>query len=116
MTYFHRRTYDLFLPRTPAPSSGYNEIIANGGTFQNEGLEIGATLIPIQTRNFTWTFNTSFNTLHNEVLMLPAGVPSFRPGTAGFGLGFGEFLVQPGRADLADHRPDGDLARRLVSP
>src|SRR5580704_10004055 len=28
VTYFHRRTYDLFLPRTPAPSTGYSEIIA----------------------------------------------------------------------------------------
>jgi TonB-dependent starch-binding outer membrane protein SusC len=96
LTYYHRRTYDLFLPRTPAPSTGYEEILANGGTFQNEGLEIGTTLIPIQTRNFTWTFNTSFNTMHNEVLALPAGVQSFTPVGAGFGLAYGSLLVQQG--------------------
>jgi TonB-dependent starch-binding outer membrane protein SusC len=97
LTYFHKRTYDLFLPRTPAPSTGYNEILANGGTFQNEGLEIGTTLIPIQTRNFSWTFNTSFNTIHNEVLALPPGVPSFTPVGSGFGLAYGSLLVQQGR-------------------
>jgi TonB-dependent starch-binding outer membrane protein SusC len=96
VTYFHRRTYDLFLPRTPAPSTGYTEIIANGGTFQNEGLEIGATLIPIQTRNFSWTLNSSFNTIHNTVLQLPPGVTSFTPAGAGFGLAYGQLLVQPG--------------------
>jgi TonB-dependent starch-binding outer membrane protein SusC len=97
ITYYHRRTYDLFLPRTPAPSTGYDEILANGGTFQNEGLEIGATLIPIQMRNFSWTFNTSFNTIHNEVLALPAGVESFTPVGAGFGLAYGSLLVEQGK-------------------
>jgi TonB-linked SusC/RagA family outer membrane protein len=97
VTYFHRRTYDLFLPRTPAPSTGYSEIIANGGTFQNEGVEIGTTLIPIQTRNFTWTFNSAFRTLHNTVLALPPGVTSFTPTGSGFGLAYGELLVQQGR-------------------
>lgn len=97
VTYFHRRTYDLFLPRTPAASTGYAEILANGGTFQNEGLEIGATLIPIQFRNFTWTFNTAFRTLHNEVLALPAGVTTFTPVGSGFGLAYGQLLVEKGR-------------------
>src|SRR4029077_11663344 len=59
---------------------------------------IGATLIPIQTRNFTWTFNTAFRTLHNEVLALPAGVSSFTPVGSGFGLAYGQLLVQHGRA------------------
>jgi TonB-dependent starch-binding outer membrane protein SusC len=97
LTYFHRRTYDLFLPRTPAPSTGYNEIIANGGTFQNEGLEIGSTIVPVQLRNFSWSLNTSFNTIHNEVLALPPGVPSFTPVGAGFGYAYGQLLVQQGK-------------------
>ena len=94
ITFFHRRTSDLFLPRTPAPSTGFGEIIANGGTFQNEGLEIGGALTPVQGRHFTWTVSTSFATLHNTVISLP--FPSFRPAFAGFGLAFGEFLVQTG--------------------
>ncbi len=95
VTYFHRRTSDLILPRTPAPSTGFAEIIANGGEFQNEGIEIGGSITPIRMQNFSWTFQTSFTSLHNEVLSLP--FPSFRPFDAGFGLAFGEFLVQPGR-------------------
>lgn len=95
VTFFHRRTSDLFLPRTPAPSTGFGTLIANGGEFQNEGLEIAGTITPWQTGNSSWTFQTSFSSLHNTVVSLP--FPSFRPSTAGFGLAFGEFLVQPGR-------------------
>ncbi len=95
VTLYSRRTTGLILPRTPPPSTGYFEVFENGGTFQNQGLEIGATVIPIQSREFSWTFQTSFNSLRNKVESLP--FPSFRPATAGFGLAFGEFLVQPGR-------------------
>jgi TonB-linked SusC/RagA family outer membrane protein len=95
VTFFHRRTSDLLLPRTPAPSTGFRQIIANGGVFQNEGLEIASSVTPVRMRDFSWIFTTSFATLHNEVLSLP--FPSFRPFGAGFGLAFGEFLVQPGR-------------------
>ena len=59
-TYFHRETSDLLLPRTPAPSTGYAEIIANGGDFMNQGIEIGANITPVRIRNFSWTFSTSF--------------------------------------------------------
>ncbi len=95
LTLYHRRTTGLILPRTPAPSSGYYAEYENGGTFMNEGIEIGGTVIPIQTTRFTYTFQTTFNSLRNSVVSLP--FPSFRPATAGFGLAFGEFLVQPGR-------------------
>jgi TonB-linked SusC/RagA family outer membrane protein len=95
-TWYRRRTSELFLPRTPAPSTGYSEIISNGGVFQNRGFEVEATLIPIKTRDFSWTFQTTWTTLKGTVEALPGGL-SFRPATAGFGLGYGEYLVQVGR-------------------
>ena len=95
VTWFHRETSNLFLPRTPAPSTGFASLIANGGVFENQGIEIGGTLVPIRTRDFTWTFGTSFTSISNTVVSLP--FPSFTPATPGFGLAFGQFLVQPGR-------------------
>jgi TonB-dependent starch-binding outer membrane protein SusC len=95
VTYFHRETSNLFLPRTPAPSTGFASIVANGGVFENQGIEIGGTLVPIRTRHFSWTFGTSFTSISNDVISLP--FPSFTPATPGFGLAFGQFLVQPGR-------------------
>jgi TonB-linked SusC/RagA family outer membrane protein len=95
-TWYRRRTSELFLPRTPAPSTGYAEIITNGGVFQNRGFEIEGTVIPIQTHDFSWTLQTTWTTLKGTVEALPGGL-SFRPSTAGFGLGYGEYLVQVGR-------------------
>ena len=95
VTYFHRETSNLFLPRTAAPSSGFLSLVSNGGVFENQGIEIGGTLVPVQTRHFTWTFGTSFTSISNDVLSLP--FPSFTPATPGFGLAFGQFLVQTGR-------------------
>jgi TonB-dependent starch-binding outer membrane protein SusC len=95
-TWYRRRTSDLFLPRTPPPSSGYSEVLANGGVFQNRGFELEGMIIPIQTRDFSWTFNSTWTTLKGTVEALPGGL-SFRPATAGFGLGYGEYLIQVGR-------------------
>ncbi|HWZ59582.1 MAG TPA: SusC/RagA family TonB-linked outer membrane protein, partial [Gemmatimonadaceae bacterium] len=95
-TWYRRRTSQLLLPRTPAPSSGFSEILENGGVLQNRGFELEGTLIPIQTRDFSWTFQTTWTTLRGTVEALPGGL-SFRPAGAGFGLGYGEYLVQLGR-------------------
>jgi TonB-linked SusC/RagA family outer membrane protein len=96
-TWYRRRTSQLFLPVTPAPSSGYNEFLENGGIFQNRGFEVGATLIPIRYKSFEWTFVTTFNALKGTVENMPANASTFRPATAGFGLAYGEFLIQSGR-------------------
>jgi len=95
-TWYRRRTSNLFLPRTPAPSTGAGSIIENGGVIQNRGFEVGSTLIPIQVRDFTWTFNTTWSTNRGIVEALP-GNNTYRPSSAGFGLAYGEYLVQVGR-------------------
>jgi TonB-linked SusC/RagA family outer membrane protein len=99
VTLYRRRTSDLLVPVTPAPSTGFSLQFINGGEIQNEGIEIGAGIAPIRRPNFDWLFRTTFTSLHNKVLSLnlPGGAQSFRPANAGFGLGFGEFLVQVGQ-------------------
>ena len=99
VTLYTRRTSDLLVPVTPAPSSGFSLAFINGGKIKNEGLEIGAGVYPVRTPNYDWLFRTTFTSLRNKVLELdlPGGAQSFRPSNAGFGLAFGEFLVQVGR-------------------
>ena len=72
----------------------------------NEGIEIGAGVTPIQRPNFNWVFRTNFTSLKNRVQNLPvpdicpvgAQVCGFRPPNAGYGLAYGEFFIQQGRA------------------
>jgi TonB-dependent starch-binding outer membrane protein SusC len=101
-TYFHRNTTDLILPETPAPSTGYASEYVQGGEFQNEGIEIGGSIVPIQTRSFSYTLQSSFTSIHNTVVSLPfcqpgAATCSFTPFGAGFGLAYGQYLVEVGR-------------------
>lgn len=95
-TGYYRRTTDLLLNFTPALSTGFTQQILNGGEFRNSGFEIALGVTPVQSRNLTWLVRSTFNRVRTNVDTLP-GALSFRPENAGFGLAFGEFLVQQGR-------------------
>ncbi len=96
-TAFHRRTTDLLLNLTPAPSTGFTQELVNGGQFRNSGIEIAMGVSPVQKKNFTWLLRSTFNRVRSKVDGLPGGITSFRPQNAGFGLSFGEFLVETGQ-------------------
>jgi TonB-linked SusC/RagA family outer membrane protein len=95
VTAYKRRTTNLLLNRTPAPSSGFTQVILNGGQLSNEGIETALALQVIKRGDFAWLSRTTYSHDHSNVDKLP--VPGFRPPTAGFGLAFGEFFLQPGR-------------------
>ncbi|MEO8448476.1 MAG: SusC/RagA family TonB-linked outer membrane protein [Gemmatimonadota bacterium] len=95
VTVYRNTESDLLLPRTPAPSLGYSQVFLNGGSQRNVGQEVFLGVTPVQSRDFTWIFETSFTRNRNKVLSLP--FPGFRPVGAGFGLAFGEFFIEPGK-------------------
>jgi TonB-linked SusC/RagA family outer membrane protein len=95
VTGYKRRTTNLLLNRTPAPSSGFTQVILNGGQLSNEGIEAALALQLVRRGDFTWLYRTTYSHDHSNVDNLP--VPGFRPPTAGFGLAYGEFFLQPGR-------------------
>ena len=95
LTGYKRRTTNLLLNRTPAPSSGFSQVILNGGQLSNEGLEASLAVQVVRRGDFGWLSRTTYSHDHSNVDNLP--VPGFRPPTAGFGLAFGEFFLQPGR-------------------
>ncbi len=99
VTLFQRRTSDLLVPVTPAPSTGFGLQFLNGGKIKNEGIEVAAGITPIQREHFNWLFRTTFTSIKNRVLELnlPGGAQGFRPANAGYGLSYGEFFVQVGR-------------------
>jgi outer membrane receptor protein involved in Fe transport len=95
VTAYKRRTTNLLLNRTPAPSSGFTQVILNGGQLSNEGIEAALAVQLVRHGDFSWLYRTTYSHDHSNVDHLP--VPGFRPPTAGFGLAFGEFFLQPGR-------------------
>ena len=49
-------------------SSGFALIPANIGKKENKGIEIGATITPLHTRNFSWKINGSWSKNKNKVI------------------------------------------------
>ena len=95
VTGYKRRTTNLLLNRTPAPSTGFSQVILNGGQLSNEGIEAALAVQVVRRTDLGWLFRTTYSHDHSNVDNLP--VPGFRPPTAGFGLAYGEFFLQPGR-------------------
>lgn len=92
-TRYQKKTTDLVLTAGVAPSTGFATQVINGGGLMNVGTEVGLNLIPVQSRVFTWTSNTTYSRNRGEVTSLP--VPGFATGSA-FGERFGFSKIQVG--------------------
>jgi len=64
LTYYKTTTKDQIISLPIAISSGYEQQVVNGGTVNNNGLEIILGATPIKTGNFRW--NTLFNFAANR--------------------------------------------------
>jgi TonB-linked SusC/RagA family outer membrane protein len=96
-TYFKRDINDLLVRPVIAPSSGITQTTVNGGTMESQGTEFALTLVPLQTRNFTWTSRTSHTQNHAEITDLGEGVLPFTLGAqGGFGNAYGRLRFATG--------------------
>lgn len=82
-TAYHKSTTGLVLQASLPGSSGFTTANINGGSIANNGTELGLTLLPIQTANFSWQSRTTYARNRGLVTSLP--VPAFYTGN-----GFGE--------------------------
>ncbi|WP_372849063.1 SusC/RagA family TonB-linked outer membrane protein [Pedobacter sp.] len=74
--YYSKKTYDLLLNSSLAPSQGYLNGLRNVGKVGNKGFEFTINTVNIKNKNFSWNtnFNISFN--RNKVLALTEEDPS----------------------------------------
>ena len=102
-TLYQKKIKDLILNVVPAPSTGSNVSVQNGGSIRNRGIEIALGLTPMQTDRFTWQSNTTFARNVGIVTALPEGVPFFnleRDATGqrvAFGTGYGMGRLEVGK-------------------
>lgn len=92
LSVYQKNISDLLLQRSLAPSSGFTTEIFNGGSMRTRGVEIGLSLIPIQTAAFQWFMRTTFSANRSVITQLP--VPAFL--TGGFGTSIGAFRIEEG--------------------
>ncbi len=95
VSYYNRNVNDLLLSRALPSSSGFASETTNLADLKNYGLEIGASINPFSSENFSWNANLSFWFNRSEVTRLE--VPAFPQPGAGFGLGLGTFFIEEGQ-------------------
>jgi TonB-linked SusC/RagA family outer membrane protein len=67
--YFNRNSTDLIVTARIPSSSGFDFRTVNAGKINNNGIEVGLTLVPIKTKSgFTWTSFAAFTRLRSEVV------------------------------------------------
>lgn len=69
--YYNRKTEDLLWDYdVPSPPYLFSNMVANAGSMRNQGIEVGVTAIPVQTKDFQWTTSMNYSTNKNELLSL----------------------------------------------
>jgi TonB-linked SusC/RagA family outer membrane protein len=77
VTYYHAREINEILPVTVSTGSGYSKFFVNGGTIQNQGVELTLNLQPVKSRDFTWDMAVNWSTNMSKVISLYDNQPSF---------------------------------------
>lgn len=77
LTYYHSRLVNQIMPIIPSAASGFNQFFVNGGTLQNQGLELTVNAVPIRTRDFAWNITVNWSKNQNKVISLYGGQPSY---------------------------------------
>lgn len=110
-TYYNKISTDLIYPVDLPSSTGYGSFLTNVGKISNKGVEIGLTLVPVSTKNLTWSIRGAFTKNKNMVDELIPGVVRTIYG-GGFAGGISSYL-EPGqpfgylRGVVVDRMPDG---------
>ncbi len=76
-TYYHAQSINEITPINVSTSSGYSKFFVNGGTIQNQGVELTLNLTPVKTHDFSWDMNINWSTNKSKVISLYNGQPSF---------------------------------------
>ncbi len=93
LTGYVQNVDNLIIEATVAPSTGFGDVIFNGGELRNWGIEAALGATPVTGPDFSWVARTTFYLNRSEVTRLD--VPAFEA-DAGFALFLGGFFIEEG--------------------
>lgn len=94
LTYYSSKSVDQILRLPVSRATGYDQMFINAGTIRNRGVEVSATVIPVKTRDFSWTLNVNWSANRSKVLDLPSSVDFIQLGALQGGITIGHAMDQ----------------------
>ena len=77
VTFYQLNSFDQILAARSSYLTGFILKYFNGGEVRNRGVEVLATVKPVQNKNFKWDFTANWSRNRNLILSMPAGLPIF---------------------------------------
>ncbi len=71
LAYYNRLTMDKYAAKSLPPTTGWESITTNNGSFRNQGVEIDINATILRTRDFSWTAGINLTYNKNIVVGLP---------------------------------------------
>lgn len=69
--WYLKKTSDAFMDKRISSINGQTSYTVNSGKVTNRGFNISVTAIPVQTKDWRWTFSTSYSRAKNKLQTLP---------------------------------------------
>ncbi len=127
-TVYQKNTTDQILPVSISGATGYTSAVVNSGEVRNRGIELAATMTPIERPDFRWNVVVNWSKNSNRVLSLYGGVSRIVVGsywnvnvTADSGEPYGNLVGYRWQRDTAGHiivgangRPLQDATQRVL--
>src|SRR3989454_5875869 len=73
-TVYQKSTTNQILPVSISRTTGYSSAVVNSGEVRNRGIELAATMTPIERPDFRWNVVVNWSKNRNKVLSLYGGV------------------------------------------
>lgn len=89
VTGYQNTSINQIIGRPISTSSGFSNIIENGGTVRTRGLEVSLKALLVAQNNFSWNMGLNFTKYISEVSALPEGVNQYVTGEASVFAGSG---------------------------
>lgn len=77
ITYYRSRLTNQITPITPSTATGFTNFYVNGGTTQNQGVEVTLNIVPVKTNDFKWDFTLNWSKNENKVISLYGGQQAY---------------------------------------
>ena len=75
--YYNTKTTDQIINLNISTSSGQSSKWVNAGRIDNKGFEAHLGLVPVKTKDFTWSLDANWAKNKSEVVSLAPGISSY---------------------------------------